>query len=108
MNKNKKVDKFKLVLDELNQAFKDDPAAIQSLLQNRVPCNDALVAHPTVQVTEIATISGEYYAVGALGLVNSVIETIFQKRIAVKFSEPDELGVSKIIGFCEYKKEKTK
>lgn len=91
------------VIKTLNEAFENDPAAIHSLMCNRVPCNNELVNHPTIQVEKLPVLEGESYAVGALGLLNGVIEPLTGKRIAVKWSsEVNDWGQAKMLGFCEY------
>lgn len=52
----------------LNEALEADPEAITQLLSLRVPCNQTLAAHPTIQVRDE---KGEV-TVGALGLVNGI------------------------------------
>lgn len=52
-------------LNDINAA---DPAVLPALLNFRVPCNQALADHPTVQVG--ATDHG--YVVGLLGILNGI------------------------------------
>lgn len=61
----------------LNEANKLDPEAMRLLLVQRVPCNEALAQHPTIQV------AGERhkYLVGPLGLINGMIEAMSGHRI---------------------------
>lgn len=54
------------ILSVLNRALEVDPAAMQSLLANRVPCNDALLSDLTIQCT------GYPPTVGVLGLINGI------------------------------------
>ena len=52
----------------LNELIEIDGAAIGALIENRVPCNQSLAEHPSVQV------SGEYdnFKVGLLGILNGL------------------------------------
>ncbi|WP_255217017.1 hypothetical protein [Myxococcus sp. AM010] len=59
-------------VDALNTALAADPAAIVELLAVRVPCNEALASHPSVQVRRDDT--GD--SLGVLGLLNGCIGTI--------------------------------
>lgn len=56
------------VIEVLNEALLIDPEAIQSLLAIRVPCNQKLADHPTIQVME----RNGKYTVGVLGLLNGI------------------------------------
>lgn len=52
----------------LNEALEADPQAITALLSLRVPCNETLAAHPTIQVRDE---KGEV-TIGTLGLLNGM------------------------------------
>lgn len=52
----------------LNEAVALDKLAVAALLANRVPCNDGLASHPTIQVQ--AQYGG--YGVGILGIINGL------------------------------------
>lgn len=86
----------------LNEAWQRDPQAIQALIQNEVPCNDALAQHPTVCVRDVPVIGGDTlnWSVGALGLLNGAIGAVTNKRIAVMWEEDE--GQNVIAGFCIY------
>ena len=59
----------------LNEAFVADPAAIHSLLCNRVPCNQTLADHPSVVVDVAEHVGSQAFAtVGLVGLLNGVLE----------------------------------
>lgn len=47
----------------LNQAVHLDPEAMTRLFTNRVPCNERLAEHPTIQVSQASEL-------GPLGLIN--------------------------------------
>lgn len=82
----------------LNAAVKADPTAITALIQNRVPCNRKLADHQTIQVG--VKTSGEF-EVGALGLINGVLEAITLDRVAAMITDAGE-----VVGFCKYENSK--
>lgn len=90
----------------LNEACAQDPVAIRSLIAYRVPCNGELSFHPTIQVHEEMVVDHGFYlpnySVGLLGIINGICEEVTGKRIAAKWSEPDEFGKSELLGFVEY------
>ncbi len=56
----------------LNEALALDPKAIEALVETRVPCNDALADHPTIQVS---VEPGSDAKVGLLGILNGLCGT---------------------------------
>ena len=54
-------------------AARDQEAVCRLMLDARVPCNDALADHPSVQVRSR---EGEPHTLGVLGLLNGLIGTI--------------------------------
>lgn len=52
----------------LNEALALDPEAIRGLCCRRVPCNEALSLHPTIQVGRL----GDEWEVGLLGILNGL------------------------------------
>ena len=58
----------------LNEIIATDQGALRALMEYRVPCNDALASHPTVQVVAPED-DGEGYVVGLLGILNGLIGT---------------------------------
>lgn len=56
----------------LNEFYKIDPNAMDALVKARVPCNDDLANHPTVQVG-VKPDGG--YQVGILGILNGLFGT---------------------------------
>lgn len=58
-------------IDLLNELIRLDKPAIAALLANRVPCNQALADHPTVQVQA----QNDGYHVGLLGIINGLFGT---------------------------------
>jgi hypothetical protein len=73
----------------LNSALQCDPEAVRALLEHRVPCNNALADHPTIQVGDI---DGQR-RVGILGLLNGIFGT--DERgwgyIGAQFDDADKL-----------------
>jgi len=57
----------------LNELLKLDPQAIKILIEKRVPCNEALADHPTVQVQAREKKDEPGFAVGVLGIVNGLL-----------------------------------
>ena len=57
------------MVDLLNEAYALDPVAMTALVLARVPCNAALLAHPTIQVADVQD-GGP--TVGILGIVNGI------------------------------------
>ena len=94
------TDGLDIALQVLNEAYEADCAAMHALICNRVPCNQALADHPTIQVgTNNVTPT---FDVGMLGVINGIIDRLTGKRVAAKFSEPDGSGQSRLVGFCQY------
>ena len=88
----------------LESAFKADPNAIHALMCNRVPCNQALADDPYIPVDAVPVLSDGCYQIGALGLLNGILEVNGLPKVAMKFSEEvDAKGRAKLLGFCEYK-----
>lgn len=93
------------ILKVLNEAAAADSNAINKLINRRVECNAALAAHPTIQVQSM-TFGGraivtksdlERTEVGALGLLNGIIEPLTGERVAAQWDDDD-----KLIGFIKY------
>ncbi len=57
------------IIDFLNELVAIDREAIEKLIEFRVPCNQALADHPTVQVESV----GYGPRVGLLGLLNGLV-----------------------------------
>ena len=56
----------------LNEAFALDPDAIAALVSNRVPCNGALAAHPTIPVRPGIAVGVR--SVGLIGIINGLFD----------------------------------
>lgn len=67
------------VVNLLNEAVKLDPQAMYALVEARVPCNEALADHPTIQVSAYDEQTGKptpgQFRVGILGLLNGLFGT---------------------------------
>lgn len=57
----------------LNEIVKADRMALGALIEHRVPCNEALADHPTVQAHSE---NGKPTTVGLLGILNGLVGTI--------------------------------
>ena len=88
-------------IELLNAAFVADPGAILSLMINRVPCNESLAEDPFIIVEKTPVIENSW-RVGALGLINGILNANDLPIVAMKWSEPNEDGVCTLLGFCEY------
>lgn len=60
------------VVDLLNEAFELDPAAIATLVATRIPCNNPLSEHPTIQVTYVRE-GSDKMGIGILGILNGLL-----------------------------------
>jgi hypothetical protein len=67
------------ILGLLRSAAAADPAAIEKLLETRVPCNQAMVDHPTIIV---GGLDPNKPGVGMLGFLNGLLD-IHKERIAM-------------------------
>jgi len=63
------ADQFILVLNELLDANRE---AIEALVEFRVPCDEMLAQHPTVQVNQ----DENGYGIGFLGVLNGLVGVI--------------------------------
>jgi hypothetical protein len=75
------------IVNFMNELLEYDKNAIACLIANRVPCNEKLSDHPTVQVMR----QNDGYTVGLLGILNGLIgcDNNFQGYIGFEF-QPDE------------------
>ena len=60
------------IIDSLNEYLAIDPSALHHLIEFRVPTNQALADHPSVQVNA----EGETPVVGLLGILNGIVGVI--------------------------------
>jgi hypothetical protein len=61
------------IVDVVNDAINSDSSAMRALFENRVPCNQRLADHPTIQVSKENEDVG--YTVGLLGLLSGIAGT---------------------------------
>ena len=61
------------IIERLNEFADNDPEAINHLFMKRVPCNDVLAAHPTVQVRKHSDGS---HSCSLLGILNGIVGII--------------------------------
>ena len=74
------------VIDYLNSALAADPPAVQCLIGNRVPANDALLNHAHVVVDAIRTADAGC-SLSALGLLNGLLNHLGIPNVRPRFSE---------------------
>ncbi len=88
-------------LEVMNRAFSLSPAAINSLVSNRVPCDGLLTTDKSV-ICGISDISGkiEFPTVGLLGILNGILLECGSKEViaAIYDMAPGNRNVLK--GFC--------
>lgn len=69
-----KKDLAKHIVDFLNELLVLDPEAIHSLIEYRVPCNQQMADHSTVQVMGVDLKGKEpSFKMGLLGLLNGLV-----------------------------------
>jgi hypothetical protein len=90
---------FEKVLECLNIAFENDPNAVHALIANRVPCNERLADHPTVEVAA-SNVEGLHFNVGALGLINGVLVALGLPKVAMVWDHSGSRH--QFTGFKEY------
>lgn len=70
------------LLDTMNEALSLDRSAISTLVAQRVVCNEAFMAHPTIAVTAVWVVlpdqpepaeKTECFFVGLLGILNGIL-----------------------------------
>lgn len=81
------------IVELLNELLETDRAAIAALTANRVPCNQKIADHPTVQVAS----QNDGYTLGMIGLLNGICDG----RLMAEFEEdPNQpLGFKKLVRF---------
>jgi predicted aldo/keto reductase-like oxidoreductase len=93
------------IVKMLNDAYDNDPEAIQALLCNFVPCNKLTADHEHIQVELNNVLEKESFRLSALGLLNGVLHKLFNEIVCVKFGDKeDNFGRRKIIGFKRHDK----
>lgn len=88
-----------VALRVLNEAYAADPAAMHAMVNLRVPCNDALADHPTIQVGANQFSDALRFDVGIVGILNGIFEAATGERLAVSISDDGE-GI--VVGFVPY------
>lgn len=61
-----------MLIERLNEISRTDPVAMTKLVSARVPCNEEMASHSSVQVD----CSTEHPTVGLLGILNGLVGTI--------------------------------
>lgn len=91
------VDPVQIAIDTLNSAIAADKFAVRNLIAVRVPCNQEMADHPTIQVDGIGP---NEPTVGMLGIINGIIE-----NIAIAYGKPRRIAAmydKRLIAFTEY------
>lgn len=88
-----------IIVDYMNELIKLDRPAVGALIANRVPCNEAMADHPTLQCS--AQHGGHF--VGLLGLLNGLcgtdekqwgaIEAVFAEHVPGRYSDLERFEV---------------
>jgi hypothetical protein len=87
------------VLDTLNDAFRRDPKAMQTLmLITRIPCTKQLGEHATIPVEEADGV----VTVGALGVLNGVVFGLTGQMVAADWSRVNGTESPQLLGFARY------
>ncbi len=96
-----KDEQMTAVLRCLNNAVTADRGAIHSLVQNVVPCNQALANHPTIECGDYCPEG--FMSVGMLGIINGVLRAAGIGTIARMHADEKEPGRGcALIGFIKY------
>ena len=82
----------------LNELLKQDPKATTELFRHGVPCNPSLGNHPDIIVREIPG-ENPSYQISALGIINSLLLKIGQKRVAMV----EEDGSNQVLAFKPFR-----
>lgn len=97
--------KIEQVVNALNNVFNKDPSAISALIRNRVPCNQELKEENSLTKVPILLFKNgeftEHYMVGALGLINLVLQTLGLPEVAFVFGDGRANGREVLCGFKE-------
>jgi hypothetical protein len=93
------IDLLEVALRVLNEAHSSDPAAMHSMVNQRVPCNELLADHPTIQVGTNRLGDTDKFDVGMVGIINGILEAATGKRLAVAISDD---GEGCVVGFVPY------
>lgn len=73
------------VVSFLNELLEIDTLAVEHLIEHRVPCNEGMAEHPSVQVIG----DGPLYRVGLLDLLNGLFSTDEKGPIAAVYDDDD-------------------
>lgn len=86
------------ICDVLNQAFEADSSAMHMLNCLRVPCNDAMAKHPTIQVRETSADDLCAHTVSFLGLLNAMT-AMDGEIIEALYDQDDDWSPWVLIGY---------
>ena len=71
----------------LNELLKLDPNATQQLFNFAAPCDSELEKHPLLIVREEIKENRKEYSISTLGIINSILEKLGQKKLAAVCSD---------------------
>ena len=83
------------MIEVLNEALQLDPAAMSCLVESRVPCNNALAEHRSIQVLGKRSKDKLFCTVGLLGILNGMME-YGPERITAIYSDDGVLTCFKV------------
>lgn len=92
----------KHVIKFLNEAFEADPVAIHAMICHKMPCNDKLKNHPSIQVDLSSVTDTPYYNVNFMGILNGILDPLINDFVQIKWEEVEDEGRFKIVGFELY------
>jgi len=78
------------VCDLLNELFELDPDMVNELIKARVPCNEKISSHPTVQVRAY---KGEPNTVNIIGILNGIFGADDETGFGCICYEVDDDGI---------------
>lgn len=91
------------VIRVLNEAYAADPAAINALINLRIPCNANLADHPTIVVATNTAVPVNSFTISVLGLLNGVLSNLFGLKVAKQVRNSDTPGHEGLMcGFTRY------
>jgi len=85
-----------VALTLLREALAADPAAVQALIDNRVPCNEDLANHAHITVALLRSAPAEVCGIGCLGIVNGILKAVGSEKVIMAIVEDS----GEISGFC--------
>ena len=91
MSEPRKASAADVTIEVLNEFLRADPAALNSLFGHRVEVCPDVVDHPTLIVKKV---KGKH-TMGAIGLLNGIMERACGERLALVMDEDELVGFQK-------------